>query len=395
MNKRKNIIVIFVLTFIMLFSVSATTKIIVTIDGKTIPFSSEPILKNNSVLVPMRQIFEALDAQVDWIASTKSILAKKGNVSIELKIGSKVAYKNGVSIQLVAAPQVFNGVTYVPPKFIAESLGCLVEWSKNTNTLAITTQSETSIDSLTVHYIDVGQADSILIQTPSGKNMLIDAGETKYGAVVSYLKNLDIDKLDVVVATYPDDGHISKMADIINNFEIGNFYMPKVEGTTQSFKDMTNMLKTKKITTIDAKSGTSINLGKGINCVIVAPVKSNYEDLNNWSAVIHLKYGNNSFLFTGDAETISENEILASGRNIKADVLKVGRHGSSGSTSSEFLKMVNPTYAVISVGQNNEYGHPHKEILDRLKNITTYTTIKNGNIVITSDGKKIEVSTSK
>lgn len=247
---------------------------------------------------------------------------------------------------------------------------------------------------LKVHFIDVGQADSILVQAPNGKNMLIDAGETKDNAVMNYLKGLGISKLDAVVATHPHSDHISEMADIISSFDIGNFYMPKVSHTTQTFADMANALKNKGIKATEAVAGNWIGLDENLGCDIVAPNSSNYEGLNNWSAVIHLSYGNTSFLFTGDAEALSEEEILNNGLDIKSDVLKVGHHGSSTSTSSDFLKAVNPKYAVISYGEDNDYGHPHSETVEKLNNIKTYKTATDGNIVFTSDGKNITVETN-
>ena len=245
---------------------------------------------------------------------------------------------------------------------------------------------------LRVHYIDVGQADSILIQGPNNKNMLIDAGETKDNAVLNYIDSLNINRLDVVIATHPHSDHISEMDDVIKKYDIGEFYMPKVSHSSKTFENMLDALSEKNISPIAAKAGMSFEFD-GLNCEILAPVNGNYESLNNYSVVIRLTYGENKFLFAADAEELSEKEILNSAADIHSDVLKVGHHGSSTSTSSEFLKAVNPTYAVISCGENNEYGHPHKEIIERLKNINTYITKDLGTIVITSDSKNINVYT--
>jgi len=177
---------------------------------------------------------------------------------------------------------------------------------------------------LKVHFIDVGQVDSILVQAPNGRNMLIDAGETKDNAVMNYLNGLGITRLDAVVATHPYADHISEMPEVINNFEIGNFYMPKVSHTTQGFADMVNALSNKGIKVKEATVGNWIGLDENLDCDIVAPNSNDYEDLNNWSAVVHLTYGKTSFLFTGDTEKSSGQEILNGGINIKSDVLKVG-----------------------------------------------------------------------
>jgi competence protein ComEC len=148
-------------------------------------------------------------------------------------------------------------------------------------------------------------------------------------------------------------------------------------------------VKAQKLTIKEAKAGVVLSL-KGVTAKFVGPVKAYGTDLNDWSAVLHVTYGNNKFLFTGDAETKSEADMINSKQSLKADVLKVGHHGSKSSTSAVFLKAVAPKYAVISVGKNS-YGHPTKEILDRLKNakVTTYRTDLNGTVTVISDGKTI------
>jgi len=223
--------------------------------------------------------------------------------------------------------------------------------------------------------------------------MLIDAGETKNNAIKNYLDSLGITKLDVVVATHPHSDHMSEMADIINSYEIGEFYMPNATNNTKGFEKMIDALDNKNIKANQAKAGVEINFDKDTDCYIVAPCKDKYDDLNDYSAVIKLVYGNNSFLFTGDAESKSEGEILENNTDIKADVLKVGHHGSHTSTSDKFLEAVSPKYAIISAGKDNEYGHPHKETIDKLEknNIKTYITYSSGTITVTSDGNNINV----
>lgn len=259
------------------------------------------------------------------------------------------------------------------------------------NTQATAKEISNDISGLKIHYIDVGQADSILIQSPSNKYMLIDAGETKDNAILSYLNSLEITKLDYVFATHPHNDHISEMADVIKHYDIDNFYMPKISHTSKSFENMVNALSDKKIFPTAAKAGMSFELDEGLKCEILAPVNDSYENLNNYSIVLKLTYGKNSFLFTGDAEELSEKEILKTGADLSADVLKVGHHGSSTSTSKAFLNAVSPQYAVISCGKDNDYGHPHKETIEKLKNINTYITKDNGNIIISSDSEKINV----
>jgi competence protein ComEC len=248
---------------------------------------------------------------------------------------------------------------------------------------------------LTVSYIDVGQGDSILIQSPNGKNMLIDAGEsTAQTAVYNYLKGKGVKKIDVLVATHPHADHIGGMAYIINNFEIGSIYMTKVTTTTKTYETLLTTIKSKGLSINTAKAGVTIALDSALTVIMVAPVGSSYTDLNNYSAVIKITYNKNSFLFAGDAGNDSEQEILNSGANIKADVLKVGHHGSATSTSISFLKAVSPKYAVISVGKGNSYGHPTQSALDRLNaaGAKIYRTDDGGTVAITSDGQNITVN---
>lgn len=245
---------------------------------------------------------------------------------------------------------------------------------------------------LTISFIDVGQGDSILVQAPSGKTMLVDAGVLEMGSrVVSYIKSKSIKKIDILVATHPHNDHIGGMPDVINSFSIGQIYMPKASTNTYSFEKLLTAIKRKGLTVKTAKAGVVLDLGSGITAKMLAPNSTHYEDLNNYSAVIKITYGKTSFLLTGDAETQSEQEMLKAGYDLKADVLKIGHHGSAYSTSLAFLKAVSPKYAVISVGKNNDYGHPAQVTINRLKyyRIPMYRTDECGTIVATSDGKTI------
>ncbi|OOM14428.1 hydroxyacylglutathione hydrolase [Clostridium saccharobutylicum] len=243
-------------------------------------------------------------------------------------------------------------------------------------------------NNMMVHYIDVGQGDSELIQI-GDKNILIDAG-TSDKKTLDYLKKINITKLDYVIATHPHEDHIGSMDDVINYCTIGTFYAPKVTTTTKTYENMIDALKKKNLKITVPKVGEQINIDNA-TLTFLAPNSTKYDDLNNYSIVVKVKYGNNSFLFTGDAEALSEGEILQKQLDIQADVLKVGHHGSSSSTSQDFLNKVNPKYAVISCAKGNDYGHPHKETLDKLKdkNIGIFRTDLSGTIIATSDGAKI------
>lgn len=242
-----------------------------------------------------------------------------------------------------------------------------------------------------INYIDVGQGDSELIQV-NGKNILIDAGPNdSIDKLMNYLNKQNIKKLDYVIATHPDEDHIGGMSSVIRKYDIGEFYAPKKIATTQTFENMVKALKIKSIKINPGKSGMSLDLGKDVICELLAPNSDKYKDTNNYSIVIKITYGQSKFLFTGDAEKISETEMLDKNLDLSADVLKVGHHGSSSSSSKEFLDKVNPKIAIISCGKDNKYGHPHLKTITELKNrkIQIYRTDIDGSIVLISDGKKI------
>jgi len=248
-------------------------------------------------------------------------------------------------------------------------------------------------DVMIVHYIDVGQGDSILIQV-NDKNLLIDAGPgSSEDDVVNYLNKNNIKKLDYVLATHPHEDHIGGMDEVIENFEVGKFYSPKVASNTKTFKNMINELNKKnlKINIVTEGMGDEFNLGEGAEVEVYTPMKGSYGELNNYSPIMKVSYGETSFLFTGDAEREAELEAISSGENLKSDVLKVGHHGSSLSTTEKFLEKVDPEVGVISVGEGNKYNHPTDETLSKLndKSIKTYRTDIDGTVVIKSDGENI------
>ncbi len=253
-------------------------------------------------------------------------------------------------------------------------------------------------DTLRVHFLDVGQGDSILVQFPNGQNLLVDAGTNESATtIINYLKKKGVTRLNYLVDTHPHEDHIGSMDAVIKNFAIGEVYLPKATTNTQTFRDVLSAVKNKGLQIKTAKAGVTILENDNLSARMLAPVGTSYEDLNNYSAVIKVKYGNVAFLLTGDAEGISEKEMLDSGADVKVQVLKVGHHGSNSSTSAAFLKAVGPQYTVISVGAGNDYHHPHPSTLDKLKKagVNVLRTDERGTIVFATDGKEIAYSSAK
>lgn len=246
-----------------------------------------------------------------------------------------------------------------------------------------------------VKFFDVGQADSIFVQS-AGVNMLIDAGTNNMGnTVVQNLKDLGITKIDYLVGTHPHEDHIGGMDDVINNFEIGTIYMPKVQTNTKTFEDVLDAISNKGLTITTPEVGYVFEVGNTkceVMCAGTGTTEEN-SNLNLSSIVIRMVYGEESFLFMGDAEEKNE----TSRQWPQTTVLKVGHHGSDTSSSESFLNQVKPEISVISVGINNTYGHPKKTTLDKLNALETsiYRTDQNGTITITCDGTNCVVTTEK
>ena len=251
-----------------------------------------------------------------------------------------------------------------------------------------------------IHFIDVGQGDSALIQAPTGENMLIDAGpNSSETALRAYLDQHCVTRLDYLVLTHPHEDHIGGADMILETYEVGTVILPDVTTTTSTFERMLRALD---------KSGASMKTAApndtypfaDASFTLLGPAVIHADDLNNCSVVLRLDIGSRHFLFTGDAEKAEEEEILkhfsSSPEQFRADVLKIGHHGSVTSTSDDFLKAVSPSFAVISCGKGNDYGHPHRETTQKLKyyDIPVYRTDRMGSIVFYCDGSSISCAAS-
>ncbi len=256
------------------------------------------------------------------------------------------------------------------------------------------TDSLSSSAGMAVHFVDVGQGDCTIIES-GGKVMLIDSGEAdKSQTVINYLENLGVEKLDYCIATHPHSDHIGSMASVLSSFNTEKLIMPELSEinipTTSLYEDFIISAQENCDEIIAAEAGYTYSMGD-VEIQILGPCSQD-EDLNNMSVVAKITYGDASFLITGDCSFDEEDDIMDNYYNyLDCDVLKVGHHGSAGSTSADWLEAIEPEIAVISVGKGNSYGHPKKKVLSLLEDFdcTVYRTDKNGSIVFETDGESI------
>lgn len=252
---------------------------------------------------------------------------------------------------------------------------------------------------LEVYFFDVGQGDSELIRLPGGENILIDAGTSSTeDELVGELRSLGAETLDLVVATHPHADHIGGMAAVIDAFDVRQVVMPRVSEsdtpTTKTYENLLQSIADKGLTITPAEPGDELLSSGGAVLTVLAPNGEDYGDLNNYSVVLRLTYGEDSFLFTGDAEEASEEEMLSLDWPLTATVLKCGHHGSETSTSPAFLDAVSPQYAVISCGVDNDYGHPDAVTLEKLEaaGVEVFRTDRQGTILASTDGSGVTMT---
>ena len=308
-------------------------------------------------------------------------------------MGRKIKKQSKLIIYLLSIIVVgilsFVGIEYGTTETVGNTMPINIVKPENLQNITIKTGPTITKDflsetkqNLKVYFFDVGQADSILVMN-EGKTMLIDAGNNIDGEMlVQNLKTLGITRIDYLIGTHPHEDHIGGLDNIIKNFEIGTIYMPKVQANTKTFEDVLDAVKEKELTITTPKINDTFTIGQ-VECQVLA-VDNNAKNLNLASIVIQMKFDDMTYLFTGDAEKEVEEKMLKATKDIKANILKVGHHGSNTSSSKEFIQAVAPEIAVISVGKDNSYGHPSQEVTERLeeKGSKIYRTDEVGNIFI-------------
>ena len=248
-----------------------------------------------------------------------------------------------------------------------------------------------------VEILDIGQGDAILIRSPEGKTVLIDGGTGKVD-VVDYLRARGVEEINMMVGTHAHADHIGGLDEVIEAFPVKVYVDNELPHTTRTYEKVMDLIEKKGIRYLPAKNGQTFNLGKEVVLEVIhpqiTPLKNTRSDLNSNSVVIRMTHGKNCFLFTGDAEEPTEHTLVQKGIE-PCDVLKVAHHGSDHSSTNEFLNAVQPEIAVISLGLNNRYGHPGEDTMKRLERTGAqiYRTDTQGTIKLSSDGKKITVST--
>ena len=278
-------------------------------------------------------------------------------------------------------------------KIISSIIGIIVVLLAGYFGIDLTQDSKVPKDSqLMISYMDVGQGDAAYIKV-NGNDILIDAGpRSNSKELLEQLKAKNIDDFELVIATHPHEDHIGGMVDVFKEYEVKAFYSPKITHTTKTYENLVKAVKDEGLKTKELKGGMVIDLGEGAKFEVFTPQKSEYEELNDYSPIMKLSFGDTSYLFTGDAEKLAEEEALAKYKtSLDSDVIKFGHHGSSSSSSNAFIEAISPKYGIISCAKDNKYGHPHRETLDIIKkyNIKTFRTDTDGEIILTSDGKSI------
>jgi competence protein ComEC len=255
----------------------------------------------------------------------------------------------------------------------------------------------------------VGQGDSAVIESPSGRVVVVDGGgvpgtDERFGngepgsrVVVPFLRSRGISTVDLVVPTHPDDDHVQGLNAVVERLSVRGALDGGYPGASAPYTRLLDALHRRHIPLYTARRGQVIDLGGGAKMEVLGPTDhlllGGHSATNNNSIVLRVVYGRARVLLTGDAEAEEETDLIASGRDISADVLKVGHHGSRWSSTDSFLDRVRPSIAVLSVGRNNTYGHPHGEVLERLRRrgVRVFRTDRDGAITLETDGKRIRI----
>ncbi len=373
----------------------------IKVDGESIDPEVPPRIMEGRTTVPARDVFESLGANMEWDAENRKAIGILDDKEVEMPLDSKEVLVNEETEVLDVPAQTIESRTYIPLRFAGEAFGGDVEWDGEERKISITSPEEVdpedpSVEAgeLTAHYIDVGQGDAIFLETPCDSHVLVDAGQNWEGdTVVDYIQNLGINQIEKVVATHPHADHIGGLSDIYKNLEVAVTYDSGYEHDTETYEEYYELANQESEFKI-ARKGDTLDI-ESLDAEFMHPPEGHTGEVHDLNLVLNADFEGQSILLTGDAEEPSEEMMIESvPEQLDSDILKVGHHGSYTSTGDEFLEAVDPDDAVIQVGEDNTYGHPHDETLQTLQDhdVDIYRNDYQGDVVMTLDEDSWEVN---
>lgn len=396
-NSRKSLgmgIILILCCFFMAVSYAYSSAATIYINHEKVSFSSQsgfPFTDNQGRMqVPLRATMDAYGCQTTWNDAEKTVTLQKNETTVKVPIGKTYIVVNGVQKNIDTAALLQNERTYLPIRPVLEAFGATVRWDETKNAVLV---AEKTSGALMVHFIDVGQADAILIDNQNYE-VLIDGGNNKDGkTVASYLQTYVDGPLDLVIATHPDADHIGGLDDVIEAYDVSKIIDGGAKKDTKTYQEYWKAAQEEPNCQVLFDEDMTLDLNYGATLQVIE-TGDGYKDANDNSVVTQLNYGSVSLLLTGDMEQEAEQASLSKFSNVT--VLKAGHHGSQTSSSQRLLDILQPEYVVISAGKENNYGHPHKAVLERYFNsgATIYGTFRSGTIIMSTDGNTVSFNTN-
>lgn len=372
---------------------SYASQIGVTINGSAVQFNASTgspfVDSSNRTQVPLRATMEAYGCDVDWDRNTRTAIVQKDGKTVKVPIGSNNISINGYQVENDTVAVIKDNRTYLPIRAVLEAFGGYVSWNQAAQSVSV----DNTFPLLKIHFIDVGQADAALIDI-GNTEVLIDGGNNANGQqVVNYLRPYVDGALDYVIATHTDADHIGGLDDVLAAYQVDTVIGSGDTSSTSTYRDYWAAVQSEPNSQYMDDSDMVLPLEGGAELEIIETGDNN-GDTNGNSVIAQLNYGKVKVLFTGDIDSDVESQNLDKFEDV--DVLKVAHHGSKTSTSSSFLSVIHPEYAVISAGSNNTYGHPSADTLSRLSAVgcKTLGTFKSGTVSLSSNGKVYNLNKS-